>query len=113
MLDSLPGVLIAALAGALLAFFNFTLTRRAIRSKNGQAGLFSAAPILRMVVGAGYLCAVYFLGPHTPWDRTWLLVGAAAGLTLPLILFTPLLLREADRQKETAGQNDPPKGGDA
>ena len=111
MSASLPGALITAVIGALLAFFNFSVSRKAIRSQNGPSLLFSAAPILRMVLNVGFLCAVYFLAPLTPWDRTWMLVGAAAGITLPMIIFTPLLLREADRRK-AAEQNAPKEGDD-
>ena len=120
--SSLPGALIAAAVGACLALLNFAVTRRAALKADGS--LLGLAPVLRMAVDVGYLAAVYFLAPHTPWDRTWLLAGAAAGVTVPLFILTPLLVREVNRRSsgsrtedgtahDRAGNSDPPKGGDA
>ena len=121
---SLPGALIAALIGALIAYLNYSLTRKAAVSQDAGAGLSAAAPVLRMTLDVGYLAAVYFAAPHTPWDRTWLLVGAVVGLTLPLFIFTPLLVRAVNRRTDEGRtenrpaadrpeSSDPPKGGDA
>ena len=57
---------------------------------------FRALSAVRLLLSAGVLAGAYFLAPLTPWDRTWMLVGAAAGLTLPMLLFTPRLLRQAN-----------------
>ena len=120
--SSLPGALIAALIGVMIAFLNYTLARKAALSGDGRTGLAPYAPVLRMVLDVGTLAAVYFAAPYTPWDRTWLLVGAVLGLTLPLVFFTPKLLREVGRTGEPSDSSDrpadndserPPKGGDA
>ena len=96
---SLPGALAAFLAGALVAFVNYRIAAKAAQS---DGPLFQAAPVLRMVLDVGALLAAWSIAPHTPWDRTWLLGGTAAGLTLPQILFTPLLLRGLDRRDPPA-----------
>ncbi len=103
---SLPGALAAFLAGALVAFVNYRIAAKAARS---DGPLFQAAPVLRMLLDVGALLAAWFVAPHTPWDRTWLLAGTAVGLTLPQILFTPLLLRGLDRRTTESG-NAPERG---
>ena len=42
------------------------------------------------------------LSEYTPWDRMWMLVGGCMGITLPMIIFTPRLVRLNDslRKKE-------------
>ncbi len=108
MPSSLPGALLAALLGALAAFLNYTIARKAaLPGEDRPASLpAGAVPVIRMTLNVGVLVLVYFAAPHTPWDRTWMLVGAVVGLTLPLLVFTPLLLREADRQaQERAKRN--------
>ena len=79
-MDSFPGALIAALSGAAVAYVNYRITKRAAE-KAGSGGTMTTAPLLRMLLSAGLLAAVYFIGPLTPWDRVWLLAGAAVGLT--------------------------------
>ena len=94
---SLPGALIAALLGAAAAWINYRITKRAAAASGSGSSLFlTAAPVLRMLVSVGLLAAVYFIGPHTPWDRVWLLAGAAVGLTVPLFFFTFLLVRQVN-----------------
>lgn len=72
-----------------------------------------------MVLGIGYLAVLYFAAPYTPWDMLWLLAGGALGLTLPLFLFTFLLLRQVNGQaagsvSDTPGETQNPKeGGDS
>jgi len=69
-----------------------------------------------MVLGIGYLALLYFAAPYTPWDGIWLLAGGAVGLTIPMFLFTFLLLRQVNGQStapEPRGENNNPKeGGD-
>ena len=130
---SLFGAFLAALLGALIAFFNYTLAKKAALPKDGGAGsgsapgsssgpssgsgpLVGAVPVLRMTLNVGFLVLVYFAAPHTPWDRTWLLAGAVAGLTLPLLVFTPLLVREVNRRSQkrpAGGESGPAESGNA
>jgi drug/metabolite transporter (DMT)-like permease len=96
--------LLAAAAGCALAAVNYCLTKRAMEKNGALAGALSA---VRMLLSAGLLAGVYFLAPHTPWDRIWMLVGAAAGLTVPMFFFTFLLVRRANAQKEAEERPDP------
>ena len=130
---SLFGAFLAASLGALIAFFNYTLVKKTALPKDGGAGsgsapgsssgpssgsgpLVGAVPVLRMTLNVGFLVLVYFAAPHTPWNRTWLLAGAVAGLTLPLLVFTPLLVREVNRRSQkrpAGGENSPAKSENA
>lgn len=72
-----------------------------------------------MVLGIGYLALLYFAAPYTPWDGIWLLAGGALGLTIPLFLFTFLLLQQVNGQAagsrpDAPGENSNTKeGGDS
>ncbi|MBQ8642302.1 MAG: hypothetical protein IJ480_08810 [Clostridia bacterium] len=106
---------IACLLGVCLAYVNYRLTGKAARSSGSALSLI---PVVRMFLSVGYLAAVYFLAPYTPWDRIWMLAGAVAGLTVPMFFFTFLLLRQISptgTPKETDNHihNDTSKGGDA
>ena len=109
---SLPGAMIAALLGAAAAWINYRITKRAAeKAGSGGSAFLTAAPMLRMLLSAGLLAAVYFIGPLTPWNRVWLLAGAAVGLTVPLFVFTALLVRQVNG----GAKSDPPspeKGSD-
>ncbi len=96
-MDSFPGALIAALLGTAVAYANYRITKRAAeKAGSGGPAFLTAAPMLRMLLSAGLLAAVYFIGPLTPWNRVWLLAGAAVGLTVPLFFFTFLLVRQVN-----------------
>jgi len=100
MPHSIPGLAAAFLGGALVAWLNYLLSRRALRADGGAA----AVSAVRTLCSVGYLAAIYFLAPFTPWERIWMLFGAALGLTVPMAYFTVRLLRETRR---------PPRGGEA
>lgn len=113
---SIVGCILAALPSILIAWINYRLTGRA--AKSGSTSL-SLVPVLRMVLGIGYLAVLYFAAPYTPWDEIWLLAGGAVGLTVPMFLFTFLLLRQVNGQTtgsapDTPEKNNIPKeGGDS
>ena len=108
-MESLPGAVIAALTGAAVAFLNYRITRRAAEKSSSGSPFLTAAPVLRMLLSAGLLAAVYFAAPLTPWDRIWLLAGAAVGLTVPLFVFTFLLVRQVSGAE---GSHPSEKGSD-
>ena len=95
-MESLAGAVIAALLGAAVAFLNYRITKRSAEKSGSGSLSLAAAPVLRMLLSAGLLAAVYFAAPLTPWDRIWLLAGAAVGLTVPLFVFTALLVRQVN-----------------
>ena len=110
MAESLPGMALALLGGVLVAWVNYSLTRRAAP---GGAGIIS---VVRMLLNAAYLTAVFFVSPLTPWDRIPMLAAAVIGLTVPMFFFTALLVRqmkdggsganEGDKKSEEKGEDD-------
>ena len=101
MPHSIPGLAAAFLGGALVAWLNYLLSRRALRAGGGA----TAVSAVRTLCSVGYLAAVYFLAPYTPWERLWMLLGAALGLTVPMAYFTVRLLREARRTPRGEAEN--------
>ena len=106
MPDSFIGALLAALLGGVIAYVNYRLTAHASDNPNER---FAVVSIVRQLLNLGYLAAVFFLAPYTPWDRIWMLAGAVVGLTLPTLIFTFLLLR---RLKGNTGDEEN-KGGES
>ncbi len=76
--------------GVLVSYINYRLTLTFMK-KRPDAALVPS--LLRQLMNVLYFMAVYFAAPYTPWERVPLLVGAAAGATLSLFLFTFLLVR--------------------
>ena len=107
MIDSMLGALLALALGAGISYVNYRLTSRSVSNPNER---FAGVSLLRQALNIGYLAAVFFVGPYTPWDRTWLLVGAVIGLTIPTFFFTFLLLRRLNRNGAVGSQN---KGGES
>ncbi|MBE6575949.1 MAG: hypothetical protein E7654_06750 [Ruminococcaceae bacterium] len=108
MPNSLVGMFAAFLIGAALSYVNYLLTAKAAKASSGQL---AGVSLLRQLINIGYLALVFFLAPYTPWDRIWMLVGAVLGVTLPMFLFTFLLLRRLKQQ--TGGRDgEDTKGGE-
>lgn len=85
------GAAITFALGVLVSYINYRLTLTLMRKRSDAAIVPSS---LRQLVNVLYFVAVYFAAPYTPWERIPLLVGAAAGATLSLFLFTFLLVRK-------------------
>lgn len=98
------GAFLAFLLGAAIAAVNYGFSRFVLKKHPEK---FALTPVLRMVLQVGYLAAVFFLAPYTPWDRLWLLVGACLGVTLPMIGFTYRLVKLND---QVHGKEDPSDG---
>jgi len=110
MTGSLPGILITLTIGAALAYVNYILTKKAASKSSGAL---SAVPVLRMVLNVGYLAAVYFIAPLTPWDTVWMLLGAVVGITVPMFIFTFMLLGQLNGEKKQDKADGENKGGDS
>ena len=107
MTASLPGMLLALLAGAGVAWVNYLLTKKAVSRSDGAVG---GVPVVRMFLNVGLLIALWFLAPLTPWDRMCMLAAAVVGLTVPMFIFTGLLVRwmnaSEDKTKAEKGEDD-------
>lgn len=108
------GTAAALAAGAALSAGNCFLTLRVWKKDPGKLpSLFALRQFLNIV----FLVAVWFVTPLTPCDRTWVLIGAAIGLTLPTLILTPRIMRTphdpackddtgSDQDKEKKGGKD-------
>ena len=104
MNSNFVGALIAFAAGALICFGNYLLSEYFLKHKKDK---FSAVSLIRQVIQVGYLLAAFFLAGYTPWDRTYLLIGAALGVTLPMLISTYKLLKtnSSDEKINTTEDN--------
>ena len=84
------GVVVATLIGFLVAFINYFFSRMVLLKMPEK---FSLVTVARQILQVGFLVAVYFIGDKIQAVNTvYLLVGAAFGMTVPMIYFTKKLL---------------------
>lgn len=102
------GAALAFGAGVAVAALNHLLSCFILKKAPAQYG---AGTVLRQLIHIGFLCALYFLGGYTHWDRLYLLVGGALGVTLPMIWFTSRLLKLNNaQQQQPNGKEDGSNG---
>ena len=90
MLNNIIGAVIAAIAGFLIAFVNYTFSKKVLIKAPEK---FIMSTMARQVIQVLFLVLVYFIGTKTEIASvTYLLVGAVAGMTIPMIFFTKKLL---------------------
>lgn len=105
------GAVMAAIMGAFIAFVNYLLSKKAIVRAPEKYALITVA---RQILQIGFLAAAYFVGTKTQLaNPTYLLIGAALGMTLPMLFFTKKLLavnesrvsdaKEKEKEDETDG----------
>ena len=100
------GTLIALFGGIGISYVNYRISVY-ILGKNSS--LLNASSPARQILNIGYLVAVYFLAPYTPWDRIAMLVAAVIGVTGSLFYFTYRLVRHMDAQKNDKEVSDKDK----
>ena len=88
---------LAFICGALLAFLNYRISRCFLKKDEGSFALVS---VLRQLLNITFLAALFFIGQYTSLNQLYLLIGGALGITLPMLFFTPRLLRYADERKK-------------
>lgn len=105
IISNIIGAAIAFVIGALIAFINYKIMQHMMRKSSRSIGV---GTLIRQLINIVFLVAVYLIAPLTPCSSAYLLVGAVAGLTLPLFFFTYLLTKENDRMsenKKNGGEN--------
>jgi hypothetical protein len=90
------GAVIAFFAALLLSFANYLISKALIKS-NPQYYSFSA--IAHQLINVAYMIILYFLAPKTPFDVVYLLVGAVLGITVGLAVFTRMLIRGLNKDR--------------
>ncbi len=84
------GAALAFIVGAVICFGNFKLSEYFLKNKQDK---FSYISVIRQAVQVVYILILFFTAKYTPWDRTFVLVGGALGVTLPMFIFTYRLLK--------------------
>lgn len=109
MLPDIIGAIIAAIAGFLIAFINYTFSKKMLIKAPDK---FLTSTMARQVLQVLFLVLVYFIGTKTTFANvTYLLVGAVLGMTIPMIYFTKKLLnlnkaiatKKEEKEVETDG----------
>lgn len=106
MFSDIVGAVVAAAVGFLIAFINYVFSKKVLIKSPDK---YSASFVVRQVLQVAYLVAVYFIGTKTQIaDLTFLLVGAVAGMTVPMFFFTKKLLSLNDtiKTKKTAKEDE-------
>ena len=105
--NPLVGGLLAFLAGTALSGLNYGITGWVLKA---HPNLLPWTTILRQLISVGGLVGAYLLGGILPWGRTPLLLGAAAGLTIPSILLSLRLSKRsaAMNQDDTSSKGANP-----
>ena len=91
------GALLAFAAGAGIATLNYLLSKYMLKKYPAQ---YAWTSIIRQILQVLYLVLLFAFGNRTPWDRIWLLLGGALGITGPMFCFTARLLRLADQNRK-------------
>ena len=99
MNPNIIGAVIAFAVGVGISAVNYLISRYILKKSPSK---YATAQIVKQLVQIAYLFALFMLSEYTPWDRMWMLVGGCMGITLPMIIFTPRLVRLNDslRKKE-------------
>ncbi len=84
------GAAAAFAAGVLISFCNYKISQHFLKKRPDRLSLVS---LIRQPVQILYIVALFFGAKYTPWDRTFLLIGGALGITLPMLIFTSRLLK--------------------
>ena len=98
------GVVIAIISGFLVAVINYIISKTVLEKAPKK---YSLITVVRQVLQIGFLVAVYFIGTKTQEaDVIPLLVGAAFGMTVPMIYFTKKLLSINQASDKKRKEND-------
>lgn len=107
MENNFVGAAIAFVLGVVICFGNFKLSEYFLINHREK---FHSVSFIRQLVQVIYIVALFFLAPYTPWDRTYVLIGAALGITLPMFLFTYRLLKTNKNNTSEAEKGDEKDG---
>ena len=90
---NLLGAVLAFLIGVGISAINFAISKYFVKHKPEH---FAAVQLVRQPIQIAYLLLIYFFAAYTPFDRLWLLVGGALGITVPMLFFTVKLVKLND-----------------
>ena len=97
MFSDIICAVIAAAVGFLIAFVNYIFSKKMLLKAPDK---YSVTFVARQILQVAYLVLVYFIWSKTQIaDLIYLLVGAVAGMTIPMFFFTKKLLAFNDAMK--------------
>lgn len=103
------GAAAAFAAGVLISFCNYKISQYFLKKRPDRLSL---ASVLRQPIQVLYIVALFFGAKYTPWDKTFVLIGGALGITLPMLIFTSRLLKvnKSESCPETNGKEGEENG---
>lgn len=87
------GAILAFCIGVMIAALNYAVSRRVLQR---NASRYVMLQMVKQLIQVAFLVFIFILGDYTPWDKVWLLVGGALGVTLPMFYFTYRLVKFND-----------------
>ncbi len=84
------GAAAAFAAGVLISFCNYKISEYFLKNCPDK---FSFVSVVRQLIQVLFIVALFFGAKYTPWDRTFVLLGGALGITIPMLIFTSRLLK--------------------
>lgn len=84
------GAILAFAAGVIICFGNFRLSEYFLKHRPEK---YSSVSVLRQIIQVAYILVLFFTAKYTPWNRSFVLIGGALGVTLPMFVFTYRLLK--------------------
>ncbi len=83
------GTVACTLIGLLIALLNYAISKKVLETHPEKLAV---TTVLRQIIQIGYLITVYCVGSKLDISLTALLVGAVAGMTVPMLFFTKKLV---------------------
>lgn len=108
MNQNIIGAAVCTMTGALVAFVNFLISKGILRTHPEKLAF---STVLRQLIQVGYLAAVYFIGSQLEMNIIPLLIGAAVGMTLPMLFFTKKLISINQQLTEKNNNGEADKNG--
>lgn len=84
MSSNYVAAVIAFLGGSVIAVINTLIMAKHVKSESHSL---PGITLLRQIINAVYLAAIYFGCRKLSFDSFWPLIGAATGITIPSIFF--------------------------
>lgn len=104
MNSNIFGAAMAFVVSVLITIVGSLLQAYAIKKRNTK--LYVAMDLSKQAVQLVFFIVIFVLGPHTPWNRIWLLCGSCLGVTLPSMFITKRLVKLNDSFNSGEDENN-------
>lgn len=97
MMNDLIAAFCAFMIGLVISALNYAISRGGLKKNtNGNVALVS---VTRQLLSVTYLLVLFFASDMLGCSRTYLLLGGALGLTLPMFGFSMMLIKQLENEK--------------